>query len=342
MKVFIILSWIFASSLILATDYYTNTDNSFPEPEVNTEVYMGDRMLSQKYVYLEQCFNPKKSFTLLKAHEKALKREAVCLTSSKTIEKKSGSDGIRQITKGGKMCSTDIDEKYFSPKDFNSFRKIDGSEQHKDFTFLVYQRGNKVTIWQQPANAKMITMNVAEFEETFKRTEVFEEPWKTSLKFKKDVPMCKYKYHKETNEFYDVDAKIIKTLSDETLTKQVERVFVVPTVTGVEIIAKHGESSTIWNLSSEEFNSSFDETSREIQVATSLQRTIEYAGIDGDLVKFIYSEFKEGLARDAFTREFSIDLTKGNVAAFKGAVFEIIEATNATIKYKVIRNFPAS
>ena len=50
--------------------------------------------------------------------------------------------------------------------------------------------------------------------------------------------------------------------------------------------------------------------------------------------------FTNGLARDAFTREFSIDLSEDNTGAYKGAVFEILKATNSTIEYKVIRNFP--
>ena len=45
------------------------------------------------------------------------------------------------------------------------------------------------------------------------------------------------------------------------------------------------------------------------------------------------------MARDAFMREFEIDLNDGNTVAYKGCVFEIIEVNNATIKYKVIRHF---
>ena len=71
-----------------------------------------------------------------------------------------------------------------------------------------------------------------------------------------------------------------------------------------------------------------------------LQRHIEYAGKSRDVLTFIYSEFIGGMARGAFTREFRIDISEGNIGAFKGAVFEVIEATNATITYKVIRHFP--
>jgi hypothetical protein len=71
----------------------------------------------------------------------------------------------------------------------------------------------------------------------------------------------------------------------------------------------------------------------------SWQQTIEYAGRSGDILKFAYSEFSDGWARQAFTREFQVDLSEGNIAAYKGAIIEIAEATNVQIKYKVIRNF---
>lgn len=71
-----------------------------------------------------------------------------------------------------------------------------------------------------------------------------------------------------------------------------------------------------------------------VSVKGGLQRTIEYAGKSGNHVNFIYSEFKDGMARGAFTRDFGVDLSEGNVAAYKGAVFEIIEANNAQITYK--------
>lgn len=77
-----------------------------------------------------------------------------------------------------------------------------------------------------------------------------------------------------------------------------------------------------------------------ISQPSSLQRTIEYAGKHGSQVKFIYSEFKGGLARDAFTREFEVDLNEGSVAAYKGAVFEIIDVNNAEITYQIKRHFP--
>jgi hypothetical protein len=70
-----------------------------------------------------------------------------------------------------------------------------------------------------------------------------------------------------------------------------------------------------------------------------MQRVIEYGGKKGSIVKFIYSEFNDGLIRDSFTREFEIDLNDGNVSAYKGAIIEIIKADNVSITYNVKRHF---
>ncbi len=71
----------------------------------------------------------------------------------------------------------------------------------------------------------------------------------------------------------------------------------------------------------------------------SFQQTIAYDGRNGDVLKFNYAEFSDGFARQSFSREFQIDLSEGSVAAYKGAIIEVLEATNVQIKYKVIRNF---
>lgn len=73
----------------------------------------------------------------------------------------------------------------------------------------------------------------------------------------------------------------------------------------------------------------------------SFQQVIEYAGMSENNLKFAYSEFTGGFLNQSYTREFQVDLAEGNVAAYKGAIIEIIEATNIQIKYRVIRNFAA-
>ncbi len=75
-------------------------------------------------------------------------------------------------------------------------------------------------------------------------------------------------------------------------------------------------------------------------------RTIEYAGKSGQILKFIFSEFRESLNRKTMDiekqenkREFEINLEEGNVVAYQGAVLEVLESSGAIIKYKVIRSF---
>lgn len=74
----------------------------------------------------------------------------------------------------------------------------------------------------------------------------------------------------------------------------------------------------------------------------TFQQSIEYAGKNGNKLNFTYVEFKSGFARDAFTRNFEIDLDQGDVAAFKGAIIKIHSATNVSIVYEVIRNFQSN
>ena len=98
-----------------------------------------------------------------------------------------------------------------------------------------------------------------------------------------------------------------------------------------------------WELkkfTKDEFKASFKPVVRYEVIENTLQRSLEYAGKNGNLLKFIYSEFKDNLARDAFTREFQIDLNEGSTGAYKGAVFEILNADNASVTYKIIRHFP--
>jgi len=71
----------------------------------------------------------------------------------------------------------------------------------------------------------------------------------------------------------------------------------------------------------------------------SFQQSIEYSGKSGSILTFTYSEYKDKMARDAFTRQFKVDLNDSSVAGFKGAIFEISSADNVQIEYKMLRHF---
>ena len=83
----------------------------------------------------------------------------------------------------------------------------------------------------------------------------------------------------------------------------------------------------------------FDSVVSFLSAPENFQRSIEYSGRGGSILSFIYSEFTSGLARDAFTREFSMDLNEGNIGGYKGVMFEVIEANNFEITYKIKRHF---
>lgn len=72
---------------------------------------------------------------------------------------------------------------------------------------------------------------------------------------------------------------------------------------------------------------------------SSFQQTIEYVGQSKDQIYFTYSETQSGMARPAFTRDFQLDSSEGSTLNYKGAVIEIINATNESISYKVIIPF---
>jgi len=89
-----------------------------------------------------------------------------------------------------------------------------------------------------------------------------------------------------------------------------------------------------------------------IEDRDSLQQKIEYLGKEGDILRFAYSETQSmsvkdptsgwvsaDMARDAFTREFVLDLSEDNIVGFKGALIEVEKATSSRIVYKIIRNF---
>lgn len=71
----------------------------------------------------------------------------------------------------------------------------------------------------------------------------------------------------------------------------------------------------------------------------SFQQVIEYNGKSGDTLRFTYREFSGDMARSAFTTDFTMDLKEGNQIGYKGAMIEVLDASNNVIKYKVLRNF---
>lgn len=71
----------------------------------------------------------------------------------------------------------------------------------------------------------------------------------------------------------------------------------------------------------------------------SFQQVIEYNGKNGQILNFTYREFSNNLARQAFTSNFTVDLSESDILAYKGLQLKILKATNSQITYTVVKNF---
>lgn len=69
------------------------------------------------------------------------------------------------------------------------------------------------------------------------------------------------------------------------------------------------------------------------------QQTLLYSGKIGNRITLGYREFKDEIARPAFSNDVAYDLTESTVLGYKGARLEVINATNTEITYKVIAGF---
>ena len=64
-----------------------------------------------------------------------------------------------------------------------------------------------------------------------------------------------------------------------------------------------------------------------------------YNGKVDNSIKFIYREFMNDFNRASFIQEVQYDLNESSIIGFKELRIDIIEASNQTIKYKVLKNF---
>ena len=83
----------------------------------------------------------------------------------------------------------------------------------------------------------------------------------------------------------------------------------------------------------------YKEEKRSVVYENSVQQTLIYSGRIGSRIRFGYREFSNNLARPAFSNDVEYDLMESRTIAYKGAMIEVIEATNQHIKYIVKKNF---
>ncbi|WP_341327835.1 hypothetical protein [Methylotuvimicrobium sp. KM2] len=135
-------------------------------------------------------------------------------------------------------------------------------------------------------------------------------------------------------------------------------VFITPTANAVELTSPNGQ---IHGVADFVYYNKRDKTicppgsgkpcysSSEISISenpngfcaapNSFQQIIEYNGKNGGILNFTYREFQDNLARNAFTTNFTMDLSEGDTIAYKGAIMKIKNATNNYITYIVLKNF---
>lgn len=69
----------------------------------------------------------------------------------------------------------------------------------------------------------------------------------------------------------------------------------------------------------------------------SFKKELVYTGISQNVVSILYREFKDDMARPAFSQDLKYDLSEGRVVGYRGARFEIIKATNQGLTYKTLK-----
>lgn len=83
----------------------------------------------------------------------------------------------------------------------------------------------------------------------------------------------------------------------------------------------------------------FEKAKYPVVSPDSVQRTLIYNGRIGSKINIGYREFSGNIARPAFNNNVEYDLEESKEIGYKGARLEIIQATNRTIRYKVLANF---
>lgn len=111
------------------------------------------------------------------------------------------------------------------------------------------------------------------------------------------------------------------------------------------LIADDDNNNAVWYLSSNRYltqainNISFKKEKITEWESNNFRQELVYNGVSEGKAHFIYREFIDGMIRDKFTQDITYNINNEKIIGFKGARFEIINANNIGIKYKVLKNF---
>ncbi len=63
-----------------------------------------------------------------------------------------------------------------------------------------------------------------------------------------------------------------------------------------------------------------------------------YSGLAGGVVRAVYREYIDNLARPAFSQDLQYDISADRVIAYRSIRIRVVEATNAAIRYEVVED----
>lgn len=81
----------------------------------------------------------------------------------------------------------------------------------------------------------------------------------------------------------------------------------------------------------------FTKSLHQTQDELSFKKELVYTGISQNVISIIYREFKDDMARPAFSQDLKYDLSESKTVGYRGARFEIIKATNQGLTYKTLK-----
>jgi hypothetical protein len=77
----------------------------------------------------------------------------------------------------------------------------------------------------------------------------------------------------------------------------------------------------------------------QVVATNAFQQTLIYSGKVGNKINIGYREFSADYARPAFNNDVEYDLSESMTIGYKGALIEVLEASNQSIRYRVLKNF---
>lgn len=96
---------------------------------------------------------------------------------------------------------------------------------------------------------------------------------------------------------------------------------------------------TIFGVTSCETGMPIEKTQLNLSGDSSFQQALLYNGRVGNKINIGYREFSANTARPAFNNDVEYDLSESSLIGYKGAKFEVLDASNQSIKYRVVSNF---